>query len=235
VLNDHIHVFVEPSESSPYPKILEIRHADVLLYPEPIAVYAVCPVVMTEGGDNRTAMKRLQDHGYGLITVDSNGHANRVLIATPLIQLISKAEYNAEISTLPISIKRRVHQAFEDYSNKPSMGVAALTEVIEGLVAGAGRDALRAGKLTKADLNSTALTLDALHNAYRNARAAIGGVRVHVAEYRNPSHHWPANKKKACTKYKECRHAFLDGLKKMKLFRISMMNEGLSGKLAKIA
>lgn len=236
VIHEHINVFVEPSESGPYPRILERKYTDVLHFPQPIAIYAVCPEEMILTSVQRTEMRRLEAHGFGLITVNQEGRAHREFSASPLVQVIPKAEYKAEIEVIRNKkIRQRIGETYEDYNGKPVNGVKSLTEVLEGLVTKAGNDAVRKKYLKKADLgNGAANDLDALHDTkqLKSARAAIGGVRSHIKEYRNPKHHWPANKKKAYQKYSDCRHAFMDGIKHIQRFRTAMRAVGLTGNLS---
>lgn len=234
VIHERINVFVEVSESGPYPRILEMKLSDVLHFPQPIAVYAVCSEEMITKPDQRTDIKRLQAHGFGLITVDSSGEAHREFSARPLVQVIPQAEYKAEIKGLPKKIRQKIGESFEDYNGMPVNGVKSLTEMMEGLVVQAGAEAVRKGYLTQSQLgNGVADTLDALHSAteFKSARAAIGGVRSHIQQYRNLSHHWPANKKNAHKKFADCRHAFVAGIKTVQQFRAAIINVGLTGLL----
>ena len=65
--------------------------------------------------DQRSDMKRLQDHGFGLVTVDPNGLAHRIFSPIPLIQVIPQANFKQEIHGLPRKIRQRVSEAFDDY------------------------------------------------------------------------------------------------------------------------
>ncbi len=233
-VHDHVHVFVEPAESNPYPRIFSLRHADVLQYPEPIAIYSVCTEEVFLNPANQQEIQKLEEHGYGLIAVDNAGIARRKFAAVPLVQVIPRGEYKALIDGLPAKHKQNIAQAYEDYKNKPSTGVVTLTEIVEGLAVQAAKEAAKKGWITKAQSDGAiAPALDAMHIAAQcqNARAAIGGVRSHISKYRNLSHHWPKNKKKAREKYTECRHAFLDGLRQLKSFREAMRHLHLSGNL----
>ena len=233
-IHGHLTIFTEPSEIGPYPRILELKSNDVRHFPRPIAIYAVCPDDMIAKPAQRSDMNRLQDHGFGLVTIDPNGLAHRIFHATPLIQVISQADFKQEIHGLNGKIRQRVSEAFDDYRNNPVNGVKFLSEVIEGLVKQAGNDAVRKAYLSKNKLgDGVAEALDALHQASQcmDARAGIGGVRSYISEYRNLVHHWPRNAKKAYDKYATCRHAFLDGIKKVKRFRTAIKQVGLSGNL----
>ena len=181
-------------------------------FPQPIAVYAVCPIDVTS---KQAEVKRLRADGFGLITVDSVGQATLEFSTIPLIQIIPKAMFKEEIKGLPKRIRQRVSEAFVDYCRQPVNGVKTLSELIEGLVTQASNDAIKKKYLSRNNIGSTVATeLNALYGSpqFKNAQAAVGGVRSYMAHYRNQTHHWPRNKRVAYNKYADCRHAFLDGL-----------------------
>lgn len=234
VVNHHINVFVEVNETGPYPQIVRMRHANLLQIAEPIAVYAVCPEEMILTPAQRKDTKEMRAHGYGLLTVNDDGDAEREFTASPLVQVIPRAEYKAIIAGLPKSIRQQVSQAYEDYNGKPVNGVSKITEIVEGLVNKACDDVVRKKYADKKDFGiNIAANLDKLYALEQcgGARPAIGGVRSYYSTYRNLTHHWPKNKAKAHKKYADCRHAFMDGLKNIEQFTTSMKNSGLTGKL----
>ena len=237
VIQQHINIFVEPSETGPYPRIFMLKQANIQNFPEPIAIYAVCPEDMLTSSSQRTDMKRLQAHGFGLITVDQDGQANRLFSATPLVQIIPRSEFKDIIRRLPLKIRQRTSEAFDDYMKQPASGVKTLSEIIEGLVEQAGKDAVKKGYVSMNNLgNGTASILDALYdiNQYNNIRAEFGGVRGYFKAYRNISHHWPRSKQKAYQKFADCRHAFLDGIKQIRRFQEATKSVGLSGNLPRL-
>jgi len=126
-------------------------------------------------------------------------------------------------------------EAFDRYVHSPPTGVADIAEVLEGFILKAGREAAKKNWIKSNDARpgAPAATLDAMQVAsqFGASMAAIGSVRFFVAEYRNTSHHFPKNAEQAATKYRECRHAFLDGLKRVNAFRNSMKDRGLSGSI----
>jgi hypothetical protein len=234
VVQGYIHVFVEFSEDSPYPRILRMRLPDVLHFPEPIAVYVVCPEQVALNAANQKSIADLENHGFGLVTVDQAGVAWRRFAAVPLSQVISNADYKSELQGLTPRQKERIAQAYEDYKNKPAIGVTSLTEVVEGLALQAAKEAAKKQWIEAAlARGNVADALDAMFqcNSCRNARGAIGGVRGYIADHRNLSHHWPKNKKRAKQRYTECRLAFVEGIRQMRNFRTAMRNIGLSGNL----
>jgi hypothetical protein len=107
--------------------------------------------------------------------------------------------------------------------------------VLEGLVLKAGREAAKKGYVDPKDAKpgKPGATLAALVASAQGSSlaGAIGGVQNHISYYRNSAHHFSKNKKQAYIKYRDCRHGFLDGLKKVKQFRDAMRTMGLSGNL----
>ena len=234
VIHEQVHVFVEPSESGPYPRIFELRVREVRQFPLPIAIYSVCPEETLVGTTHRQEVKRLEEDGFGLLSADANGVVNRLVSTIPIIQIIPAPEIRKELVDLTPKMRQRVSEAFEDYCNKPVNGVRSLSEIVEGMVEQAGRDAVKRQYVARSDItNGPARTLDAMYeaNQCRSVRAQIGGVRSYIAEYRNLSHHWPKNGKKAHKKYADCRHAFLDGVRQLQRFREAMKQVGLTGNL----
>ena len=232
-LHGHINVFVEPSESDCFPKIIELKQAEVRSFPQPIAIYAVCPDDVISAAAERSKIRTLKSNGFGLITVDPEGRVTNLSSAIPLVQVIAKAEVDQQIGSLPNSIKQRVSEAFEHYRNAPINGIKHISELVEGLVKQAGADASRRKNVRIGANLSIAKILDIMHQepTLNSVRAEIGGVRGYVQAYRNPSHHWPKNKAEAYTKYADCRHGFLDGIRKIVSFREAMKKVNLSGNL----
>ena len=230
VLHRHVHVFVEPSDSGPYPRRLHMLHTKVSNHPEPIAVYSVCH----EAAMDNAARRELKSHGFGLVTVGQNRVAEVVFPAIPIVQVITEAEFKQRTGNLPKGIRQPVSEAFQDYVAKPVNGVKTLSEIVEGMVTKAGRDSAKKGCISNKDSGKAlADVLDALYQKHPQARADIGRARGFIKECRNLSHHWPRNKKDAYNKYANCRHDFLNGLHTIQTFRKAMKDVGLTGNLAR--
>ena len=231
-LHRHINVFVEPSDNGPYPRRLAMLYAEVRNLPEPIAIYSVCHEAAMDNAAGRQERKRLKALGFGLVTVDGEGHAEIDFPATPIVQVISDAEFKQQAKGLPKSIRQPASEAFEHYRGTPVNGVKTLSEVVEALITKAGKDSVsRNGISAKASKGDLADILDALYQQYPQARAAIGGARKFIKECRNLVNHAPRTKKDAYRKYTDCRHHFLDGLQTIQAFRKAMKDAGLTGSL----
>ena len=231
--NDHLTVVVEASDDAPYPRIFEMRRQAVIALNRPVSIYCICPEESYLS--DQSEAKRLIADGYGLLTVDASGNVQKRESCIPLLQQITRQEFKAEIKPLPQKIRALCAEAFDAYNHNAQSGTAKMTEIIEGLILKAGRDAVKKGWLTAADARAgqsqNTLTKMQAASQFNNVVAAIGAVQGYVSEYRNPNHHWPKDKKQAAKKYRDCRHGFLDGLKKSVMFRDAMRKIGLSGSI----
>lgn len=231
-ISKYINVFVEPAEDGPYPRLFGMKYLEVINFPQPIAIYSVCPASVIGTPKGQKDVKFLKTHGFGLITVDESGNGTHLFSAVPLIQWISDTEFNKLVSSLPKSIRRQASEAFVDYCNNPVNGVKTLSELVEGMVKKAAVDATKL-KILGTPINtrhiSQAKLLSELHDKLPNAQPAIGAARAFTNYYRNLSHHWPQGKKAAYEKFTECRHHFLEGLHTIRVFREAMRNNGLTG------
>ena len=222
-------MLVECSEK-PYPEILRMRRAEMVEVEAPIAAYAACPEEAYASNQKEAADLGL--HGFGLFTVDAAGNVTCKFHAIPIAQHIPESQFRADIDGLPALHKRRARECFDLFKHNAPAGVANLAEQLEGLIMRAAKDAAKKGWITKAQSKGTlASVLIALQSAnqFNNADTVISAARMFVSRYRNVAHHVPKNKKQAYRKYRDCRHAFLDGLRNMRDFKDAMKSLGLSG------
>jgi hypothetical protein len=231
-INEHLTIICEASES-PYPLMFSMRRQDVLKLQMPISVYCVCPEEAYLA--QQAEAKRLMNHGYGLLTVDAEGNVQRRSACIPLLQQITDEEFHADIRALPRKVRTRLAESFETYKHNAPSGSADIAEVMEGLILKAGREAANKKWISNsaAKPGAPAATLAAMHEApqLQNALAAISAAHAYISMYRNVSHHFPKDKKQAAKKYRDCRHSYLEGLKKIAFVRESFVKVGLSGGL----
>jgi hypothetical protein len=221
----------EASEDKVYPEVLRLRTADILAVHEPISVYAITTDEVFLRPTEQDDVKELVKHGYGLLTVSADGTVQRRLVAQPLVQHISSQDFRASLNGLPKSLRQQASAVFDTYAVTPTSGVAQLSEIVEGMVTRAYKDAIKKGWVPNPVPNTTAATLDALMVCPQlvAARAPLGGARAFYSDFRNLTHHFPKNKSKAHKKYCDCRHGFLEGLRRISALRASLKNIGLSG------
>jgi hypothetical protein len=126
-------------------------------------------------------------------------------------------------------------ESFERYNHNAPSGSADIAEVMEGLILRAGRDAAKKKWISASDAKpgAPASTLKAMQNAtqLQNASAAIAAAQAYISMYRHLNHHFPKDKKQAAKKYRDCRHSYLEGLKKLSFIRDAFRKVGLSGGL----
>lgn len=234
-VNNHKVIAAEVSEK-PYPGIFRLRHADLLALGLPVAVYSVCPEKAFLKAQQE--FRELISHGYGLLTVDDAGQVTLRHKCVPLIQQIAASTFDTAIKPLPQALRGRLIESFERYTSDPPSGTADIAEVMEAMILKAGQDAVKKQWLQKGDVKPGQLsnTLTAMQAAkqFSNAKAVIGAAQGYISMYRNPAHHVPKNKAQAATKYRDCRHAFLEGLRQIAAFRDSMKQLGLTGGLPKL-
>lgn len=233
----HLTILAEVSET-PYPQILNMRRMDILDLEFPVAVYCVCPEEAYLAQQGHADAKKLIDHGFGLLTVAPDGTVQKVSSCIPLIQRISEIDFSSEIKSLTPTVRRRLRESFDRYQHSPPSGTGDIAEVLEGFILKAGRDAVKKGWIDRKDAQpgQMARTLNAMTSApqFLDSLAPLGGARAYVAKYRNASAHFPKNSAQAATKYRDCRHGFLDGIKQISTFSKAMRSKGLSGGLASI-
>lgn len=229
--NNFVTIAAEVSEETPYPEILKLRRADIVGIHRPISIYVVCPEEICLEPEMQTEIKMLRSHGFGLLTVNTQGQVDIRFSCIPLMQHISETEFKDEISALPPKFRTEVRGAYDRYTNDAGSGLEAITQNVEALVKCAGKRAVSRGWLQKKVLNySVARLLDELYDVshLHNARAAIGGVRGYMTEYRNVAHHAQTSRAKAHKKYKDCHNGFREGIRKIDSFRTAFRGLGIS-------
>jgi len=224
---NHLTILAEVSEN-PYPNIFKLNHAEINNIYKPISIFCVCPLAsyLTK----QSEVKKLRSHGYGLLTVDSEGHVEKQIQPIPLIQHIPENEFLEEIKSFPKRIRLLLKEAFDRYNHAPGAGIQELSQTIEGFIHIAGKKAYQKELITSVNGDDCASILDKMSASikFKDAMAGIGGIRSYMKEYRNPAHHTPRNPKQAHKKYIECQHAFRDGIKKLNSFRIALKNLGIN-------
>jgi hypothetical protein len=229
-VNDYLTVIAEVSEK-PYPMIFHLRRVDVEHLLQPISIYCVCPEEAYL--EDQAEAKKLMEHGYGLLTVDADGKVQLRASCIPVIQIVASKFFDSEIKGMPLKIRQRLAEAYQNYLHSAPSGSSGISEILEGLIVRAAKDAVARKWISKSDTKNLADALDAMVASpqCKNALAALGAVRGYVSMYRNANHHFPKNRKQAAQKYLDCRHSFLDGLKKVRQFRDAMRTLGFSGAL----
>lgn len=229
-INTHL-MIVEASEKV-YPAIFRMRRAEMAEVEVPIAVYCVCPEEAYLS-DQKEA-QNLAKHGFGLFTVNVAGEVIKKFSAIPIAQHITDTDYSSDVKKLPIKIKRRTQDSFSLYKENGSAGVASISELVEGMIMKAAKEAAKKGWISnKKASGALATVLEEMRvvKEFQNTRSSLSGAQAFVARYRNANHHFPKNQKMAYRKYRDCRHGFLDGIRTLQDLHDAMKSVGLSGSI----
>lgn len=213
---------------TPYPQILQMRVADIINVQMPIAVYSICSYDVF--AENPREVKRLREHGYGLLTVNTNGEVTRQFGCIPLIQHYPENEFSEDIKKLPRANKLAFKEAYDVYREKAAAGLMEAGAIVENLVNGATKQAVAKGWLEAPALDlSLARKVDELASLsqFSDQTAAFGGVRWVIKNYRNIAGHPARSRKAAYDKFRQCRRGFQQCIEVSASFCASLKQVGL--------
>lgn len=203
-------------EDNLYPEALKIAAHDVSLYDgSPISVYQVCSLQTFQSDPKQAKINLLLQHGFGIITVDDDGHTKFQHKCIPLTQHISEEQLKSELSGLNHTIRVKFNEAHSTYLTNEGQGLQQAGQIVEGIISSIADQAAKKNVITLAEAaGPLADAIDALYasNTFKNHRAALGGARDFVKEFRNVASHAPKNAKQAAEKIKKCKTGFLDGI-----------------------
>lgn len=195
-----------------------------------IKVVVICPESNIINETIRKEINQLLNYGFGFFTIDDRG-INRQQEGIPLIQFISEKEFTSEIKTLPISIKRRLRDAFDTYNSNPRNGLSEITEIVESVINNLVEQSIKLTWLANSARNKTlAQKIDLMlndPNHYHSAKASLGGLKSYISVYRNSSHHAPNSLKKAYEIAKMSQHGFREGIKQLNNLNTKMKNHNI--------
>ena len=199
-----------------YPQALRIGATDIQRYDgAPISVYQVCSLQVYQGDKNQTNINLLLRHGFGIVTVDDNGNVKPQHKCIPLAQHISEEELKSELSGLNKALRMLFEQAHSTYLTNEGQGLQQAGQIVEAMVSSIAKRAAKKNVITMAQATGKlADVIDYLYAAkgFKNHRAALGGARDFVKDFRNVASHPPKNAKEATKKVKKCRTGFLDAV-----------------------
>lgn len=210
-------IAIEVSEDL-YPLILKMVAHDIRQdCPDiPVTVYVACPLESYLADTKQTTVRKLREHGFGLLTVDDTGQVTEQFRAIPLIHHIAENELNNGIKNLPSSIKVKFKDAFEVYKTNSYQGVQEGGQLVEGLVFSLAKHSQKKGWISLKKNSSAADAVDALYesgtNDLKQQRAVLGKARFFLKSFRNMASHPPKNLKDAAQRIKLCRQGFVDSI-----------------------
>jgi len=212
-----------------YPEALKGAAHDIGHFEFPIAVFLACPLGTYQGDPKQTKVNLLRRHGFGIITVDDDAHAVVQHPCIALAQHISPDQLETEVAGLNSILKVKFKSAYETYTSNEGQGLQQAGQIVEALVHSlavqAGSKGLAPANVAK---NSLADMIDLLYGLklFRDHRAALGGARDFVKEFRNTASHAPKSAKQAAEKIRKCKVGFLDAIGVARKLRVVMQAMG---------
>lgn len=208
---------IEVSEDL-YPLILKISAHDIRqeCADIPVAVFVACPLDSYLADARQTTIRKLKEHGFGLITVDDTGVVTEQFSAIPLIHHIAETELELSIKTLPSSVKVKFKAAYEVYKRSANQGLQESGQIVEGLLFCLANNCEKAGMIGSIKGKTAASVVDMLYEAteekLKQQRAALGKARYFIKNFRNMASHPPKNMKESAIRIKRSREGFIDSL-----------------------
>lgn len=198
-----------------YPEALKGAAHDINHFDHPIAVYQVCPLDIYQSDPKQSKINLMRNHGFGIITVDSDGQVTVQHTCIPLAQHISSEELDSRMTGLNQKLKVLFRAAHTTYLTNEGQGLQQAGQIVEGLVNSIAKQAVKAGIIPNGVLTQPlADQIDALYqtNDFKNHRAALGGARDFVKDFRNVASHAPKTAQAAADKIRKCKTGFLDAV-----------------------
>ena len=202
-------------EDNLYPGSLKGAAHEISHFNFPIAVYQACTLEAYLNDPKHKSINLLKSHGFGILTVDEDGNTIVQHACVPLAQHISPEAFDRSISALNPQIKVAFRSAYAVYQTNETQGLQEAGQIVEGILTAIADQAVKKGDLPGADARrALANRIDDMYSAQALAghRAALGGARDFVQEFRNIASHPAKSGEKAAEKIRKCRSGFLDAI-----------------------
>lgn len=208
--NNYSIVAVEVSELI-YPESLKIGAHEILQANQPIGIYGACHHEIFLRKKEQIKIKTLRNHGFGLLTVDSDGNVTEQFSAVPIHQYISEVNLEEMVRRLTPRLKVAFRSAHRSYRTNISQGLQEAGQIVEAIVISMARSSVSSGVCASSILNRLAAgMIDELYDQYNDHRAALGAARGFIRQYRNVASHAPRSKKKAMERINLCKTGFIE-------------------------
>lgn len=212
--------------------ILRLVSSDILNFTRPVALCLACPLEALQTETERSKVKELRRIGIGLITIDNEGDGELQAACIPLAQHISEDLLSDRLRELSAKLKIAFRAAHETFSVTPGQGLQEAGQIVEAIVDSMAVGAKKKGKLSAGALAGTAADrIDALWEAMKPQRAALGGARAFLKTYRNIASHPARSAKEAMKKINGCRDGFFRAIEVAKDLSRAMSTLGYHLKL----
>ncbi|MBO6559270.1 MAG: hypothetical protein JJ959_01980 [Nisaea sp.] len=202
-------------EDNLYPESLKGAAYEISHYEMPVSVYQACSLESYQGDPKHKKVNLLRSHGFGIITVDDDGNVVIQHNCVPLAQHISPDVLEREIRSLSKQLKVAFRSAHDVYHTNEGQGLQDAGQIIEAMISELAKQAHKKNVVSNGTLSKPlGSQIDDLYaaNAFNNHRAALGGARDFIKEFRNTASHPPKSAKQAAEKIRKCRKGFLDAI-----------------------
>lgn len=195
-----------------FPEILRIVGLDLVNFSTPIAVHVVCPSEVFQ----TKAATELRRNGIGLILVDENGDVTQPIPCVAIQQHIPEARFEDGIRGMGTKLRNKLRAAHTVYVGDASQGLQKAGQVVEALINVLASESVRLNYTPKGILRDGAAdALDKLWQLqqFEHHRAALGGAREFMREFRNLASHPPRSKQAALERINKARDGFLAAIR----------------------
>lgn len=214
--NGRIRIIAAEVSDTLYPGVLKIAAHDIMHFDSPVSVYVVCPLEVFQSDAKHTVINQLKKHGFGIITVDDEGRAVQQHPCIPLAQHIPDEELEKDIPDLKQKLKVAFRSAHGSFHVDEGQGLQKAGQIVEAIINTIAQAAVKGGLAVTG--STPADKIDSLYilNDFKSHRAALGGAREFVREYRNTASHPARTAKEAVDKIRKCRSGFFDAIRTAK-------------------
>ncbi|MEW6563265.1 MAG: hypothetical protein AB1400_08570 [Pseudomonadota bacterium] len=198
-----------------YPLILKETGPDIKTCVDlPVSVYVACPLSAYIAPANQSAVRKLKEHGFGLLTVDDENRAVEEKIhAIPLILYIAKSEFNNYAEKLPQRLRLAFSNALEAYQGRPIQGLQESGQIIESLIDQLGQHCLKKGWIPTLP-GQAANNVEKLISVSQLSthKSSLIRARSFITTYRNMASHPARSMSAYAKKICECKHGFIESI-----------------------
>lgn len=213
-----------------YPHILKIAAHDILKCNYPIAVYLACPLEVYLADTSQQSVNLLRRDGFGLITVDDQGRAVVQQSSIALAQHISDRDLDAAIRDLTPKLKVAFRSSHATFLVNEGQGLQQAGQIVEAIVGCMAKESAAKGYVpVGTDKRKASEMIDELYLSpdWRDHRAALGGARNFIKEYRNIASHPARTAIQAIEKIQKCKQGLLDAIRISGELKDAMRQKGL--------
>lgn len=221
-------------EDNLYPESLKGAAHEISHFDFPVSVFQACTLEAYQNDPKHAKVNSLKSHGFGIITVDDDGNVAIQHTCVPLAQHISPEVLEREIRELSKPLKVAFRSAHDVYHTNEGQGLQEAGQIIEAMITSLATQAHKAGVVSAATLTKPlAFQIDDLYaeQAFKDHRAALGGARDFIKEFRNTASHPPKNANQAAEKIRKCRKGFLDAISIATKLKVAASSMGYQMKI----